>query len=263
MNHFNLPANMVKNQPVEVDPLLKRKLKVYGKESAHTFVDQLFGGQLISTVICETCHQSYQILEPFMDLSLPVSEDKSPPIGNKRRGGGGSEPLACLAPSSPVPLSKHQLKKGRKVGRKGKGRMKEENKDSTVDDENPVSSTPLEENTDGVPETERASPTSSNKEDEGIGEEESVSSASSERGDDVDDEEGGGDVEDNNEEQDTKETEDLASELEKVHIDTIDEEDSISQHTTELATPPSITLKKVRAEWTAKSLCALAVRYQV
>ena len=47
---FNLPITAAKNQPIYVDPVLKRKLKVYGKESAHTFVDQLFGGQLLSTL---------------------------------------------------------------------------------------------------------------------------------------------------------------------------------------------------------------------
>ena len=50
MAHFNLPITAAKNQPIDVDPVLKKKLKVYGKESAHTFVDQLFGGQLLSTL---------------------------------------------------------------------------------------------------------------------------------------------------------------------------------------------------------------------
>ena len=46
----------------------------------HTIVDQLFGGQLLSTVICDTCKQSYQMLEPFMDLSLPVPKDQNLPV---------------------------------------------------------------------------------------------------------------------------------------------------------------------------------------
>lgn len=41
--------------------MLRRKLRVYGKESTHTFVDQLFGGLLLSTVICESCHHPYQV----------------------------------------------------------------------------------------------------------------------------------------------------------------------------------------------------------
>ncbi|KZS03514.1 Ubiquitin carboxyl-terminal hydrolase [Daphnia magna] len=121
MSHFDLPATVAKNQQAEVDPVLKRKLKVYGKESAHTFVDQLFGGQLLSTVICESCHHQYQILEPFMDLSLPVSEDKSPPANQKRKN-NVVDSLSCLGSSTPITISKHQRKKERKAERRGKGR---------------------------------------------------------------------------------------------------------------------------------------------
>ena len=129
MSHFNLPVAVVKNQPTEIDPVLKKKLKVYGKESAHTFVDQLFGGQLLSTVICDSCHHPYQILEPFMDLSLPVSEDKSPPTSHKRKT-TVVDSVSCLGPSTPAPLSKHQRKKERKAGRRNKGRRWErENKE--------------------------------------------------------------------------------------------------------------------------------------
>jgi len=111
MNHFYLPVKA--NSTLDVDPKLKRKLKVYGKESAHTFVDQLFGGQLQSTVICETCHQTYQILEPFMDLSLPVSEDKTPPATTKRKT--VVESFDCLSPPPSSPsISKYQQKKLRK-----------------------------------------------------------------------------------------------------------------------------------------------------
>lgn len=272
MSHFNLPITVVKNQGMEVDPLLKRKLKVYGKESAHTFVDQLFGGQLLSTVICESCHQPYQILEPFMDLSLPVSEDKSPPAISKRKAGGAgvADSLACLAPSSPVQLSKHQLKKDRKAARKGNGRIKRDQQDSSAIPATlpPEESTAVETVPTVVETTEgKKSPPSSVKEDEGIGEdEEAESSASSERDeqeDDDGDDEGGADIEDENEDLGSKNIDDLASKMEKIHVDSIQEDDSISQNTLNCDTSPTATAKKIRSEWTAKSLCTLAVRYQV
>ena len=121
LQHFHIPAKTGSSKDqLEVDPVLRRKLKIYGKESSHTFVDQLFGGYLLSTVICESCHQPYQILEPFMDLSLPVSEEKSPPSGSYKRGGPKTSG-SCFSPppATPIIQSKHQRKKER--ARKVKG----------------------------------------------------------------------------------------------------------------------------------------------
>ncbi|XP_073473192.1 ubiquitin carboxyl-terminal hydrolase 16 [Aquarana catesbeiana] len=39
------------------------------------FVDRLFGGELTSTIMCETCHTVSLVHEPFLDLSLPVLDD--------------------------------------------------------------------------------------------------------------------------------------------------------------------------------------------
>ena len=33
-------------------------------------------GQMVSTIVCEECHYSSQTYESFLDLSLPVVEDK-------------------------------------------------------------------------------------------------------------------------------------------------------------------------------------------
>lgn len=268
LSHFNIPVAAVKNQTKEVDPLLKRKLKVYGRESAHTFVDQLFGGQLLSTIICESCHQPYQILEPFMDLSLPVSEDKSPPV--KR---GKSDPIACLAPSSPAPVSKHQLKKERMAARKGKGKGSKQGAKAAVGDEEAIStlqeedkevvgepsatSTPMDENPSSeIGAAEQRSSASS------IKDEDRESSASSGREDREDDEEDGGDVEDNNEEPE-KDLEDLNAKMRQMHVDSVKEDDSVSQHTMDsCSNPPSATTKRIRSEWVAKSICSLTVRYQ-
>ncbi|XP_075710671.1 ubiquitin carboxyl-terminal hydrolase 16 [Rhinoderma darwinii] len=39
------------------------------------FVDRLFGGELTSTIMCETCCTVSLVHEPFLDLSLPVLDD--------------------------------------------------------------------------------------------------------------------------------------------------------------------------------------------
>ncbi|XP_056415492.1 ubiquitin carboxyl-terminal hydrolase 16 isoform X3 [Hyla sarda] len=39
------------------------------------FVDRLFGGELTSTIMCETCSTVSLVHEPFLDLSLPVLDD--------------------------------------------------------------------------------------------------------------------------------------------------------------------------------------------
>lgn len=96
-------------------------LQVYGQEVKHTFVECLFGGQLISTVVCEECKYISQILEPFLDLSLPVTEEKpqrpNQGYGRPRKdserdkedaGGPGAYHDKPTSPSEP---SKHQNKK--------------------------------------------------------------------------------------------------------------------------------------------------------
>lgn len=255
MSHYNLPLTSVKNQTTEIDQSLKQKLKHYGKESAHTFVDQLFGGQLLSTVICDSCHHSYQILEPFMDLSLPVSEDKSPPCGYKRRT-NVVDSLSCLGPSPPTTLSKHQRKKERKSGRRGKGRRANQKEEETILESTIVN----EESSDVIESNKKPSDYLSVLKPEGVDEgeeEEEESLASSGREDDGDeDEDIGGDVEDNNED-----VNELATRIEQVRVDSSMEEDKIDQHKMD-SPPTTTTAKKIRSSWTAKSLCSLAVRYQ-
>ena len=44
-----------------------------------TFVDDLFGGMLASTIVCGTCHTASTSMEPFMDVSLPIPAPAAPP----------------------------------------------------------------------------------------------------------------------------------------------------------------------------------------
>lgn len=51
----------------------------YNSQLKNTLVDQLFGGSLLSTVICHSCWQGRRVLEPFLSLSLPLpAKNKAP-----------------------------------------------------------------------------------------------------------------------------------------------------------------------------------------
>jgi len=65
-----------KTDPKSVPPHLKRKLQAYGRQGNHTLMDKIFSGQMVSTIVCEECHHSSQMYEQFLDLSLPIVEDK-------------------------------------------------------------------------------------------------------------------------------------------------------------------------------------------
>ena len=73
LKHFGLSE---KTDPKTVQARLKRKLQALGRYSNYTLIDKLFGGQLVSTIVCEQCHNSSQIYEPFLDISLPLVEEK-------------------------------------------------------------------------------------------------------------------------------------------------------------------------------------------
>ncbi|XP_048836704.1 ubiquitin carboxyl-terminal hydrolase 16 isoform X2 [Brienomyrus brachyistius] len=55
---------------------LKKMIKEYEKNGApKNFVDQVFGGELTSTVMCKECKTVSLVTEIFLDLSLPVSDE--------------------------------------------------------------------------------------------------------------------------------------------------------------------------------------------
>ncbi len=73
LKHFSMNGKVtVKSMSDETKGLIK----MYGRQVKHTSVDSLFGGFFISTVLCETCKTPSQILEPFLDISVPVLEEK-------------------------------------------------------------------------------------------------------------------------------------------------------------------------------------------
>lgn len=74
-----------KNNIKDIDDETKAEIKALSPVSSHTFIDVIFGGQLLSTVTCEECGMSSQRLEPFLNLSLPVAEEKPLRPGIQKR----------------------------------------------------------------------------------------------------------------------------------------------------------------------------------
>ncbi|KAL5010033.1 hypothetical protein ScPMuIL_012338 [Solemya velum] len=99
LKHFKLSENI---NPKKVDEDTKIKIKAYGKEVRRTFMESVFGGQLMSTVVCEECKFISQVFEPFLDLSLPVTEEK-PQRPNLVLGGRKKETVISDVNETPSP----------------------------------------------------------------------------------------------------------------------------------------------------------------
>jgi hypothetical protein len=82
----------------------------YGRLSSYTFIDQLFGGHLLSSIVCEECKTCLQRVEPFLDLSLPIVDESrskethwgensaTAAMSNRFRRGGGNKQSAAVVP---------------------------------------------------------------------------------------------------------------------------------------------------------------------
>ncbi|XP_078088592.1 ubiquitin carboxyl-terminal hydrolase 16 isoform X2 [Mustelus asterias] len=69
---LNYSSEMMENEES------RKTMKVYEKEgSMLNFVDQVFGGTLTSTIMCEECKMITLVKESFLDLSLPVLDEQS------------------------------------------------------------------------------------------------------------------------------------------------------------------------------------------
>uniref|UniRef100_A0AAR2IZ18 Ubiquitin carboxyl-terminal hydrolase n=1 Tax=Pygocentrus nattereri TaxID=42514 RepID=A0AAR2IZ18_PYGNA len=67
------------NNPTEktADEETKRQVKAYGKEGVKmNFVDQIFVGELTNTIMCEECEHISTVKEAFIDISLPIIEER-------------------------------------------------------------------------------------------------------------------------------------------------------------------------------------------
>ncbi|XP_066512494.1 ubiquitin carboxyl-terminal hydrolase 45-like [Hoplias malabaricus] len=83
------------NNPTEktADEETKRKVKAYGKEGVKmNFVDRIFVGELTNTIMCEECEHIFTVKEAFIDISLPIIEERiSKPTNPSRLGKFGRD----------------------------------------------------------------------------------------------------------------------------------------------------------------------------
>ncbi|XP_023373995.1 ubiquitin carboxyl-terminal hydrolase 45 [Otolemur garnettii] len=70
------------------DDETRKKVKAYGKEGMKmNFIDRIFIGELTSTVMCEECANISTVKDPFIDISLPIIEERASkplPLGRMR-----------------------------------------------------------------------------------------------------------------------------------------------------------------------------------
>ncbi|XP_014820117.1 PREDICTED: ubiquitin carboxyl-terminal hydrolase 45 isoform X2 [Calidris pugnax] len=96
------------------DEETRRKVKAYGREGVKmNFIDRIFVGELTSTVMCEECENISTVKEPFIDLSLPIIEERvAKPVPLGRTGKGKSVQEADLAQynCSSIPTLNNQPK---------------------------------------------------------------------------------------------------------------------------------------------------------
>ncbi|XP_049753889.1 ubiquitin carboxyl-terminal hydrolase 45 isoform X3 [Elephas maximus indicus] len=59
------------------DDETRKKVRAYGKEGVKmNFIDRIFIGELTSTVMCEECANVSMMKDPFIDISLPIIEER-------------------------------------------------------------------------------------------------------------------------------------------------------------------------------------------
>ncbi|XP_030633343.1 ubiquitin carboxyl-terminal hydrolase 16 [Chanos chanos] len=127
----------------------KMLIKDYEKNGVpKNFVDQVFGGEMTSTVMCKECKTVSFVTEMFLDLSLPVA-DEAFRKKTQKKGGQRSSVSEASDFDSPTPLtngkedmptgagSKYQQKKAKKQAKKQAKNLRRQQKNEsklTLDD---------------------------------------------------------------------------------------------------------------------------------
>lgn len=113
------------NNPTEktADEETKRQVKAYGKEGVKmNFVDRIFVGELTNTIMCEECEHISTVKEAFIDISLPIIEERtSKPSNPSRLGKGVREQDNHMTHNEPLHSAAHN-KNRRLSGQKLQGR---------------------------------------------------------------------------------------------------------------------------------------------
>ncbi|XP_051575550.1 ubiquitin carboxyl-terminal hydrolase 45 isoform X3 [Myxocyprinus asiaticus] len=107
------------NNPTEktADDETKRQVKAYGKEGVKmNFVDRIFVGELTSTIMCEECEHISTVTEAFIDISLPIIEERiSKPTNPGRLGKSGREQDALVPHSEDSSGAHSQASRNRRL----------------------------------------------------------------------------------------------------------------------------------------------------
>ncbi|XP_056229730.1 ubiquitin carboxyl-terminal hydrolase 16 [Seriola aureovittata] len=119
---------------------LKTLVKEYEKnEFPKNFVDQVFGGEMTSTIMCQQCKTVSVVTEMFLDLSLPVS-DEAYRKKNQKKGvqktsessqDGRNSPALTNGNDDDIPTgsgSKYQQKKAKRQAKKQAKHQKRQQK---------------------------------------------------------------------------------------------------------------------------------------
>ncbi|XP_076006348.1 ubiquitin carboxyl-terminal hydrolase 45 isoform X2 [Genypterus blacodes] len=106
------------NNPTEktADEETKRQVKAYGKEGVKmNFVDRIFVGELTNTIMCEECEHISTVKEAFIDISLPIIEERiSKPSNPGRLGKGSREHEVHVTHSDQVVPAAHSVSRNTK-----------------------------------------------------------------------------------------------------------------------------------------------------
>ncbi|CAG0884372.1 unnamed protein product [Darwinula stevensoni] len=65
-----------KTNPQSVEESVHQRIRAYGHQAKDTLVEWIFGGVFLNVITCETCHEPSLHVERFMDVSLPVVEER-------------------------------------------------------------------------------------------------------------------------------------------------------------------------------------------
>ncbi|KAM7412762.1 hypothetical protein PAMA_020237 [Pampus argenteus] len=116
---------------------LKTLVKEYEKNGfPKNFVDQVFGGELTSTIMCQQCKTVSVVTEMFLDLSLPVSDEayrkknqkKVVPKTSDSSQDGRDSPVLTNGNDDVPTGSKYQQKKAKKQAKKQAKQQKRQQK---------------------------------------------------------------------------------------------------------------------------------------
>ncbi|KAM5326964.1 ubiquitin carboxyl-terminal hydrolase 45 isoform 3-T3 [Glossophaga mutica] len=68
------------------DDETRKQVKAYGREGVKmNIIDRIFIGELTSTVMCEECANVSTVKDPFIDISLPIIEERHQLIHGRKR----------------------------------------------------------------------------------------------------------------------------------------------------------------------------------